>query len=246
MRRVPALVMTVALVAPVLAGCSKKEPVAAPTTTTSTTTTSTTTTTVAPTTTTIPVAPPPTDVELTVPSTVPVSRKTGEGPCVDKTGTQYCVWGSYPIDRTVNNSRRVVMDTGVRQGFTAVSKRVKSVELVLESTTIGALVPATETTTNDQVCVRVSLMSSMGLPIATMGLVTSSTRGVRQTITVPLESAVVKGALNKLEIQKGPACAAKDLATYFAMSSDYKYPKAFGRASVDGKSSTGSLWARVN
>lgn len=228
-----------------LSACSKKDAAPAPTTTSTTTTSTSTTTTVPPTTTTIPVAPPPTDVVLTVPSTVPVSRKTGEGPCADKSGTQYCVWGSYPIDRTIVNSRRVTIDSVVRQGFTAVTKRVRSIELVLESTAIGALVPATETTTNDQICVRVSLMSGMGLPIATTGLVTSSTKGIRQQLTVPLTSAVVVGALNKVQVEKGPACATRDLATYFAMSSDYKYPRAYGRASVDGKASTGSLWARI-
>lgn len=246
MRSFPRISVAVLVAVTALTACSKKEPVAAPSTTVATTTTSTTSTTVAPTTTTIPVAPPPTDVVLTVPSTLPVSRKTGEGPCADKSGTQYCVWGSYPIDDTVTNSRRVVIGTGVRQGFTAVTKKVSSVEIVLESATIGALVPASETTTNDQICVRVSLMSEMGLPIATMGLVTSSTKGIRQLLTVPLATAVVKGALNKMQIEKGPACSARDLATYFAMSSDYKYPRAYGRASVDGKSSTGSLWARID
>ena len=242
------MIRTIALSALVIAGlsaCSKKDAAPAPTTTTTTTSTSTTTT-VPPTTTTIPVAPPPTDVVLTVPSTLPVSRKTGEGPCADKSGTQYCVWGSYPIDRTIVNSRTVVIGTVVRQGFTAVGKRVRSIELVLESTSIGALVPATETTTNDQICVRVSLMSGMGLPIATTGLVTSATRGIRQQLTVPLASAVVMGALNKIQVEKGPACASRDLATYFAMSSDYKYPRAYGRASVDGNASTGSLWARID
>jgi hypothetical protein len=89
-------------------------------------------------------------------------------------------------------------------------------------------------------------MSGMGLPIATTGLVTSSAKGIRQVLTVPMETAVVKGALNKIQIEKGPACSARDLATYFAMSSDYKYPRAYGRASVDGRSSSGSLWARVD
>ena len=234
------------MVVTALASCGKKE--AAPTTTTepATTTTSTTTTTVAPTTTTIPVAPLPTDVELTVPSTVPASRKTGNGPCMDPDGAQYCVWGTQPVQLTVNNSRKAVMNTGLRQGFTAVAKRMTVVEILLESTSIGALVPATETTAASDVCVRVTLMTELGLPIATTGLVTSSTKGIRQQLRVPLASALVPGALHKIQIEKGPACWLRDLSTYVAMSSNYKYPRKYGRMSIDGKSSNGSLWARID
>lgn len=238
-----ALAVTLASVG--LVACGKKD--AAPTTTTTAPTTSTsTTTTVAPTTTTIPIAPVPSDVVLTVPSTVPASRKTGNGPCADPSDAQYCVWGTQPVQLTVNNSRKVTMNTGLRQGFTAVEKRMSSVEILLESTSIGALVPATETTASNDVCVRVTLMTELGLPIATTGLVTSSTKGIRQQITVPLASALVPGALHKVQLEKGPACWLRDLSTYVAMSSNYKYPRKYGRMSVDGKSSDGSLWARID
>ena len=238
-----ALAVTLASVG--LVACGKKD--AAPTTTTTAPTTSTsTTTTVAPTTTTIPIAPVPSEVVLTVPSTVPASRKTGNGPCADPADAQYCVWGTQPVQLTVNNSRKVTMNTGLRQGFTAVEKRMSSVEILLESTSIGALVPATETTASNDVCVRVTLMTELGLPIATTGLVTSSTKGIRQQITVPLASALVPGALHKMQLEKGPACWLRDLSTYVAMSSNYKYPRKYGRMSVDGKSSDGSLWARID
>jgi hypothetical protein len=245
--RTSRLAIAAVLAASLLASCGKKE--AAPTTTVApatTTTTSTTTTSTTTTTTTIPIAPPPTDVVLTVPSTVPTPRKTGNGPCVDPDGTDYCIWGTQPVDLTVNNSRKATMNTGLRQVFTAVSKKMSTVEMVLESRTIGALVPATETTTADQLCVRVTLMSSMGLPIATTGLVTGSTKGVRQQITVPLESALVPGAEHKIQIEKAAACLGRDLSTYVAMSSNYKYPRKYGRMSIDGKSSDGSLWARID
>ena len=228
-----------------IAACGKKEAVPTTTTAPATTTTSTTTTSTT-TSTTIPVAPLPTDVELTVPSTVPASRKTGNGPCVDPEGSQYCVWGTQPVQLTVNNSRKVTMNTGTRQGFTAVEKRMSTVELLLESTSIGALVPATETTASNDVCVRVTLMTELGLPIATTGLVTASSKGIRQQLTVPLASALVPGALHKIQIEKGPACWLRDLSTYVAMSSDYKYPRKYGRMSIDGKSSDGSLWARID
>lgn len=230
-----------------LTSCGKKD--AAPTTTTTavpTTTSTSTTTTVPPTTTTIPVAPLPTDVELTVPSTVPASRVTGNGPCADPGDAQYCVWGTQPVQLTVNNSRKVTMNTGLRQGFTAVAKQMTSVDLLLESTSIGALVPATETTATSDVCVRVTLMTELGLPIATTGLVTSSTKGIRQLLKVPLASALVPGALHKVQVEKGPACWLRDLSTYVAMSSNYKYPRKYGRMSIDGKSSDGSLWARID
>jgi hypothetical protein len=147
---------------------------------------------------------------------------------------------------TVNNSRKVTMNTGARQGFTAVEKKMSTVELLLESTSIGALVPATETTASNDVCVRVTLMTELGLPIATTGLVTASSKGIRQQLTVPLASALVPGALHKIQIEKGPACWLRDLSTYVAMSSDYKYPRKYGRMSIDGKSSDGSLWARID
>ena len=237
-------ILAVVLMTVSIAACGKKEAVPTTTTAPSTTTTSTTTTTT--TTTTIPVAPLPTDVELTVPSTVPASRKTGNGPCVDPEGSQYCVWGTQPVQLTVNNSRKVTMNTGARQGFTAVEKKMSTVELLLESTSIGALVPATETTASNDVCVRVTLMTELGLPIATTGLVTASSKGIRQQLTVPLASALVPGALHKIQIEKGPACWLRDLSTYVAMSSDYKYPRKYGRMSIDGKSSDGSLWARID
>ena len=234
------------LAASLLASCASED--VAPTTTVAPSTTSTTSTTTSTTTTstTIPIAPPPTDVVPTVPSTVPAPRKTGNGPCVDPEGADYCIWGTQPVDLTVNNSRKAVMNTGLRQVFTAVSKKMSTVELVLESRTIGALVPATEATTADQLCVRITLMSSMGLPIATTGLVTGSTKGIRQQITIPLESALIPGAQHKIQIEKSAACLSRDLATYVAMSSNYKYPRKYGRMSIDGKSSDGSLWARID
>lgn len=235
------------LAASLLASCASEEAVPTTTVAPATTTTSTTSTTSTTTTsTTIPIAPPPTDVVLTVPSTVPAPRKTGNGPCVDPEGADYCIWGTQPVDLTVNNSRKAVINSGLRQVFTAVSKKMSTVELVLESRTIGALVPATETTTADQLCVRITLMSSMGLPIATTGLVTASTKGIRQQITVPLESALIPGAQHKIQIEKSAACLSRDLATYVAMSSNYKYPRKYGRMSIDGKSSDGSLWARID
>ena len=240
------IVLALVLASVGLVACGKKEAVPTTTTSSSTSTSTSTTSTVAPTTTTIPIAPLPTDVELTVPSTVPASRKTGNGPCEDAEGAQYCVWGTQPVQLTVNNSRKVSLNTGLRQGFTAVQKRMTVVEMLLESTSIGALVPATETTASNDVCVRVTLMTELGLPIATTGLVTSSTKGIRQQIKVPLASALVPGALHKIQVEKGPACWLRDLSTYVAMSSNYKYPRKYGRMSIDGKSSDGSLWARVD
>ena len=242
-RTTTAFVTAVVLLLPAC-GSSEAEPTtttAAPTTTSTTSTTTTTTTT-----TTIPIAPEISVVTLPVPSTVPESRKKGIGPCEDPSGAQYCIWGTPPVDLTVNNSRKVTMTEKLRQGFTAVGKSIDTIELLLESTSIGALTPASETTTLDELCVRVSLTTDIGLPIATTGLVTASTKGRRQQIVVPLESALVPGALHKIQIEKGPACASRDLSTYFAMSTDYKYPRKYGRASVDGKSSDGSLWARID
>ena len=147
---------------------------------------------------------------------------------------------------TVINSRKAEVVGWMRQGFTPVEKMVSGVTLVLESKTIGALKVATEETTRDQVCIRVTLTSEMGLPIATAALVSSSSKGVRQQVRVPLETAVVPGALHKLMVEKGPACLANDLSTYVAMSSNFKYPREFGKLSIDGKVSTGSLWARID
>lgn len=212
----------------------------APTTTVAATTSTTTTTT------TIPIAPPPTDVELTVPSTVPAPRRTGYGPCEQSSGTQYCIWGTPPVPLTVINSRKAAFAGWLRQGFTPVGKTVSGVTLILESKTVGALKVATEETTREQVCIRVTITSEMGLPIATAALVSTSTKGVRQQVRVPMETAVVPGALHKLMVEKGPACAANDMSTYLAMSTDFKYPRKFGKLAVDGKVSIGSLWARID
>lgn len=183
---------------------------------------------------------------MTVPETVPAARRTGYGPCENRDGSQYCVWGTRPLPLTVVNSRKAPFTGWLRQGFTPVGRSISAVTLLLESRTVGSLALATEETTRDQVCVRVTLTSDMGLPIATASLVTSSTKGVRQEVKVPLVSSVVPGALHKLMIEKGPACIANDLSTYIAMSSDFKYPREFGKLSVDGKVSIGSLWARID
>lgn len=210
-----------------------------------TTTVPATTTTVPATTTTEVIAPVATEVVLTVPSTVPAPSRAGLGPCKDPGDSQYCVWGNHPIEGTVNDSGKVTFNTGLRQVFTATQRKMTSVEIVLESRTIGALDAATETTPLEQLCVRVTLMSGMGLPVATAGLVSTSTKGVRQQINVPLAAALVRGAEHKVEVKKEAACLGKDLATYVATASDYLYPRKYGRMSVDGVSTAGSLWARV-
>ena len=247
MNRSTRLMATMTMVLSVTACSGSSAPAttttAAPSTTTSSTTTTTSTTT---STTTIPIAPPPTDVQLTVPSTLPAPRRTGYGPCEDPSGAEYCIWGTPPVPLTVINSRKAEFAGWLRQGFTPVHKKISNVTLLLESKTVGALTVATEETTREQVCLRVTLMSDMGLPIATTALVTASTKGVKQQIKVPMTSAVVPGALHKLMIEKGPACTTNDLSTYVAMSSNFKYPRAYGKLAVDGKVSEGSLWARID
>ncbi|MBM3718049.1 MAG: hypothetical protein FJW53_03640 [Actinobacteria bacterium] len=234
-----------------VAACSSGE--AAPTTTlptTSTSTTSTTSTTTTTTTTTsstIPVA--PETVPLVPSTTKPVEKprpKNATGPCESSDGTVYCVWGNKPMDRTVNNSRIAQFNLSIDQVFTATDEYVSAATVEITSLTIGTLTEATDQTTNDQVCVRVTLGAEGGLPAASIGYTVKSTRGATQQLEVPLESVLIPNERYVLSIVRGPACAARDIATFVAMSSKWKYPKSSGSLTLDGRVSIGSLWARLD
>jgi len=234
-----------------VAACSGGE--AAPTTTVATTTTSTSTTTTTTitttttTTTTIPVAP---ETVPIVPSTTkPIETPrpaNATGPCESPDGTVYCVWGTKPVDLTVNNSRIAEFNLSIDQVFTATDEYVSSATVEITSRTIGTLTEATDQTTNDQVCVRVNLGAEGGLPAASIGYTVKTTRGATQQLEVPLESALIPNERYVLSIVKGPACAARDIATFVAMSSKWKYPKKSGSLTLDGRDSIGSLWARID
>jgi len=227
-----------------LAACSGKS--STPTTTTSTTTTSTTpTTSTTTTTTTIPVAPVISAPSETVPVIKTEGRKTA-GPCVGVGKVDYCVWGTRPVDKTITNSRSVEFTSVVEQGFTSMSDSMNTVQMEFESRTIGKFIEATEATDPNAICVQVSIASSQGLPLSTMSYTDKNGTGVRQRVTMPVVNALIPGTKHSLKIQKGPACAVHDLSVMVAMSSQYKYPSKYGTLKVDGKKSTGSLWALID
>ena len=227
-----------------LAACSEKS--STPTTTSSTsTTTSTTSTTTTTTTTTIPVAP-----EISTPAeTIPVIKTEGRktvGPCVGASEVDYCVWGTRPVDKTITNSRRVEFVSVIEQGFTSMSDSMETVQMEFESRVIGKFIAATEATDPSSICMQVSITSSQGLPLSTMSYTDKDGTGVRQRITMPVVNALIPGAKHALKIQKGPACLVHDLSVMVAMSSDYKYPSKYGTLKIDGRKSTGSLWALID
>ena len=224
-------------------GSSSSPTTTAPTSTTTSSTTSTTTTTT--TTTTIPVAP-----EISSPSeTVPVIKAEGRktaGPCVDVGVVDYCVWGTRPVDKTITNSRRVEFTSVIEQGFTSMSDTMETVQMEFESRVIGKFIAATEATDPNTICMQISIASSQGLPLSTMSYTDKDGTGVRQRITMPVVNALIPGAKHSLKIQKGPACTSHDLSVMVAMSSQYKYPSKYGTLKIDGRKSTGSLWALID
>ncbi len=228
-----------------LAACSGKSSTPTTTTSTSTTTTSTTSTTSTTTTTTIPVAPVISSPAETIPVIKTEGRKTA-GPCVGIDEVDYCVWGTRPVDKTITNSRGVEIVSLLEQGFTSMSDSMDTVQMEFESRTIGKLIEATEATDPNALCVQVSIASSQGLPLSTMAYTAKNTTGVRQRLTMPVINALIPGTKHSLKIQKGPACASFDLSVMVAMSSQYKYPAKYGTLTIDGRKSTGSLWALID
>ena len=218
----------------------------APTTTTQTSTTTTTSTTsTTTTTTTIPVAPEISSPAETVPVIKTEGRKTA-GPCVDVGVVDYCVWGTRPVDKTITNSRSVEFTSVIEQGFTSMSDSMETVQMEFESRVIGKFIAATEATDPNTICMQISIASSQGLPLSTMSYTDKDGTGVRQRITMPVVNALIPGAKHSLKIQKGPACTAHDLSVMVAMSSQYKYPSKYGTLKIDGRKSTGSLWALID
>jgi len=218
----------------------------APTTTTPTSTTTTTSTTsTTTTTTTIPVAPEISSPAETVPVIKTEGRKTA-GPCVDVGVVDYCVWGTRPVDKTITNSRSVEFASVIEQGFTSMSDSMETVQMEFESRVIGKFIEATEATDPNAICMQVSIASFQGLPLSTMSYTDKDGTGVRQRITMPVVNALIPGAKHSLKIQKGPACTAHDLSVMVAMSSQYKYPSKYGTLKIDGRKSTGSLWALID
>jgi len=226
-----------------LAACSGKS--STPTTTSTTTPSTTTTTSTTTTSTTIPVAPVISSPSETVPVIKTEGHKTA-GPCVGIGKVDYCVWGTRPVDKTITNSRSVEFASVVEQGFTSLSDSMNTVQVEFESRTIGKFIEATEATDPNAVCMQVSIASSQGLPLSTMSYTDKNGTGVRQRVTMPVVNALIPGTKHSLKIQKGPACAAHDLSVMVAMSSQYKYPSKYGTLKVDGKKSTGSLWALID
>jgi hypothetical protein len=228
-----------------LAACSGKGSTPTTTSSTSTTTSTTTTSTTTTSTTTIPVAP-----EISTPAeTIPVIKTEGRktaGPCVGVTDADYCVWGTRPVDKTITNSRSVAFDSLIEQGFTSMSDSMETVEMEFESRTIGKFIAATEATDPNAICMQVSIASSQGLPLSTMSYTDKDGTGVRQRVTMPVVNALIPGTKHALKIQKGPACLVHDLSVMVAMSSEYKYPSKYGTLKIDGRKSTGSLWALID
>jgi hypothetical protein len=156
------------------------------------------------------------------------------------------VWGTHNYPGTVSNSRSAQIDSGIRQAFTAINNAVTSAQVELESTTIGKLLPATEATDPQAVCVQISVASANGDPLSAMAFTVKSSVGIRQRVKAPLLTAMMKGMQYVFIIQKGPACVNRDLSTMVAMSSTYKYPAKYGTLTINGKNSSGSLWALID
>ena len=126
------------------------------------------------------------------------------------------------------------------------SDSMETVQMEFESRVIGKFIAATEATDPNTICMQVSIASSQGLPLSTMSYTDKDGTGVRQRITMPVVNALIPGAKHILKIQKGPACVVHDLSVMVAMSSDYKYPSKYGTLKIDGRKSTGSLWALID
>jgi len=225
-------------------GSSSVVTTVAPSTTTSTTSTTSTTTTTT-TTTTLPIAPPVAPPVGTVPKKKPVAEKSS-GPCVGLKKADYCVWGTYPIDKSATNSTKINIAQSVMQTFTSVTNSVKSVQVEIESPSIGLLIEATEATDPNAICLQASIVASNGLPMSTMAYTTKNEIGMRQKVTATVDSALIIGAKYSFILQKGPACMTRELSSMAASIAAYQYPAKYGSLKVDSEELSWSLWAVIN
>ena len=226
-----------------LVGCSRSAtvptmPTSVPTTTSSTATTTTTTL--------DPTAPAPPITEPTyAPPRVAPRATTAAGECVDPTDTEYCVWGTMPVELTVNNSRTATFTTNMRQSFTAVSGGIDSVSIEIGATGAGGFVAAPEGATGDESCMSMVLRTTTGISLARTHLVSTTLLGSIEKVDLPLRAGLIPGARYVLEVRTMPACVGRSLFAMVAMASEWKYPHDYGKLTIDGRPSVGSLWARI-
>lgn len=166
--------------------------------------------------------------------------------CEFPKGSQYCIWGTEPLDLVVNNSRIADVQQSVVQTFTAASNDISMVELPLQTSDIGELVLLSQSQVEPLPCLAVHLASDSGRDIATAVYGDAGGTGRLQRVEVPLVAKVRVGQKYSVRIEKQAACASRSVAIRIAMSSLWKYPKAYGELSVDSRTSIGSLWARIN
>lgn len=233
-------IASVLVVVSALSACSRS--VANP----ATTVTSTTSTTVPTTTTIETIPPPPTESipPITTPASPPVAQQAG-GPCTDPKDTQYCVWGTPPIDLTVNNSRYASFMTSTRQSFTAVSEGATTFTTQIGVEGAGQFSLAPSDLPLESTCVGIVLRTKTGLPVARVNLVAQSMQTSLEQVTVPLVSGLVPGARYVLELKSMPQCVGRTFTMMVAMNSAWKYPRDSGKLTIDGRESVGSLWARL-
>lgn len=189
-----------------------------------------------------PELPPP---SITAPEVRPKARKAVE-PCNEPDDVHYCIWGTMPVDLTINNSRRAVFTSSARQTFVALAEDLSLVQLSLGVAGAGGLTTAEPNAVASSVCVSVSISTETGLELVRTDLVPSDSRGVIENVTIPLATGMLPGAVHALTITAKSGCIGRKMVTMVAMSSDWKYPAASGRLDVDGRRSIGSLWARVD
>ena len=223
-----------------VAGCSRGK--ADPVTTTSVPRTTSTTSTS--TTTTLEPVPEITTPTFAPPPVQPRARKATDR-CADPSGTDYCVWGTMPVELTVNNSRVSSFSTNMRQSFTATSDATESIALRIGAVDAGGFVAAPEGSMPEEACVGLVLRTPTGVSIARTHLAATTQQTSLELVEVPLASGLIPGARYVLEVRSLPGCAGRRLSAMVAMDSQWKYPHEHGKLTIDGRPSVGSLWARI-
>lgn len=196
-----------------------------------------------------------TEVSTTVPEaprpsfSFPTNRPTvrlATGPCEVPGDSHYCVWGTRPVELTVNNSRQAEFASSASQTFTALSQGMNNVRTEIGVEGAGRLEPAPEGAMPATVCVALVLMTEVGLEIGRSDLVSGGDGTTTEAVDVPLNTGLIPGARYALEVRQMPACAGKTMRVMVAMSSSWKYPRSAGSLTIDGHESIGSLWARID
>jgi hypothetical protein len=119
-------------------------------------------------------------------------------------------------------------------------------QVLVESNDIGKLELIDSSDISKTACLQFIVQNSTGRPLVLASYADAGGPSHRQELEVPLSVRLLVGSEYRLTVSKTSQCASRSLALRVAMSTLWKYPREYGRLSIDSRTSIGSLWARID